>query len=65
VQGQLLDRKLSCTVETRCAVSGRTIELEIESDRSHHLRSSAERPMLVIPLIDLGALDAPSIVDDF
>ena len=65
MQGQLLNRNLSCTIETRCAVSGRTIEIEIESDLSYRLRSSSERPMLVIPLIDLGALDAPSIVDDF
>jgi len=65
VQGRLLNRNLSCTIETRCAVSGRTIEFEIESNLSYRLRSSNERPMLVIPLIDLGALDAPSIVDDF
>jgi hypothetical protein len=60
-----LERNLSCTVETACAVSGRTIELEIESDLDHRVRSSSERPMLVIPLVDLGALEAPSIVDDF
>ena len=65
MQGQLLNRNLSCTIETRCAVSGRTIEIEIESDLSYRLRSSTKSPMLVIPLIDLGALDAPSIVDDF
>ena len=60
-----MERNLSCTVETECAVSGRTIELEIESDLRLRVRSSSERPMLVIPLIDLGALEAPSIVDDF
>ena len=65
MQGHLLERNLSCTVETECAVSGRTIELEIESDLRLRVRSSSERPMLVIPLIDLGALEAPSIVDDF
>ncbi len=65
VQGHLLDTNLSCTVETECAVSGREIVFEIESDLSHRVRSSAEVPLLFIPLIDLGALDAPSIVDDF
>ncbi len=65
VQGQLLDTNLSCTVETECAVSGREIVFEIDSDLSHRVRSSAEEPLLFIPLIDLGALDAPSIVDDF
>lgn len=65
MQGHLLDKDLSCTVETTCAVSGRTIELEIESGLSYQIRSSGKRPLLVIPLIDLGHLDAPSIVDDF
>jgi hypothetical protein len=65
VQGQLLGKNLRCTVDTECAVSGRPIEIEIESDLGHRLRSPGRQPMLVIPLIDLGALDAPSIVDDF
>ena len=64
VQGQLLEKNLSCTVETECAVSGRTIVFEIESDLTHRVRSAAE-PLLFIPIINLGDLDAPSIVDDF
>jgi hypothetical protein len=65
VQGHLLQKDLTCTVETRCAVSGRSIAFEIESDLRHRVLSSKAQPMLVIPLIDLAALDAPSIVDDF
>ncbi len=59
-----MDTNLSCTVETDCAVSGREIVFEIESDLSHRVRS-AETPLLFIPIINLGDLDAPSIVDDF
>ena len=65
MQGHLLEKTLSCTVETRCAVSGREMVIEIASDLSHRVRAPAVRPVLVIPMIDLGALDAPSIVDDF
>ena len=65
VQGQLLKKDLSCTVETECAVSRRPIVFELDSDLRHRVRAPAGHPMLVIPLINLGGLDAPSIVDDF
>ncbi len=66
VQGQLLKKNLSCTVETECAVSGREIAFEIESNLQHRLRTPVEeQPLLFIPIINLGDLDAPSIVDDF
>ena len=65
VQGRLLNKDLSCTVETECAVSGRPIAFELDSDLRHRVRAPAEQPLLVIPLISLGDLDAPSIVDDF
>ena len=65
VQGHLLDKELTCTVETECAVSGREIAFEIESDLSHRVRTAGKNPLLFIPVIDLGNLDAPSIVDDF
>ena len=38
VQGQLLDKDLSCTVETSCAVSGRSFVIELESDLSYRVR---------------------------
>lgn len=65
MQGHLLAKDLNCTVETKCAVSGREIVFEIENDLSHQVRTSGEQPMLFIPIINLGDLDAPSIVDDF
>ena len=65
MQGHLLAKNLNCTVETECAVSGREIVFEIENDLNHRVRTSGKQPMLFIPIINLGDLDAPSIVDDF
>lgn len=65
VQGQLLDRDLSCTVETECAISGRSIVFELESDLGYRVRLPAEKPVFFIPIIDLPNLDSPCIVDDF
>ena len=65
MQGRLLEKNLSCTVETKCAVSGREISFEIDSDLDSSVRSSTEEPVFFIPMINLGDLDAPSIVDDF
>ena len=65
VQGQLLDKDLTCTITTECAISHRTIVFELESDLGCRARSPAEQPVLFIPMIDLANLDAPCIVDDF
>ena len=65
MQGRLLDAELGCTVETECAVSGRPITFEIDSELRCRVRRPAERPVFFIPLIDLPKLDAPCIVDDF
>ena len=65
MQGHLLQKNLTCSVESRCASSGRAIAFEVESDHPYRIRSLPDRALVLIPLIDLGALDAPSIVDDF
>ena len=65
VQGQLLDKDLSCTIETECAISGRSIVFELDSDLRYRVRPPAEKPVFFIPMVDLYALDAPCIVDDF
>jgi hypothetical protein len=65
VQGHLLSTDLSCTVETECAVSGRPIVFELDSELRYRVLPPAERPVFFIPLIDLPNLDAPCIVDDF
>ena len=65
VQGRLLDKDLSCTVETECAISGRTIVFDLDSDLRYTVLPPAEKPVFFIPMIDLPNLDAPCIVDDF
>ena len=65
VQGRLLEKDLNCTVETECAVSGRPIVFELDSDLRYEVVPPAVQPVFFIPMIDLGNLDAPCIVDDF
>ena len=65
VQGRLLGKDLDCTIETRCAVSGRPIGFSLDSELRFTVNSPCEKPLFVIPLIDLPNLDAPCIVDDF
>ena len=65
VQGRLLEKDLSCTVETKCALTGRPIHFELDSELRYTVHPPAEKPILVIPLIDLAKLDSPCIVDDF
>jgi hypothetical protein len=65
VQGHLLEKELSCTVETECAVSGRKIVFELDSDLGCRVRPPAGQPVFFVPLIDLPNLEAPCIVDDF
>ena len=65
VQGRLLDRDLSCTVETKCSISSRPIVFELDSELRFMVLPPAEKPVFFVPMIDLPNLDAPCIVDDF
>jgi hypothetical protein len=65
VQGHLLARDLSCTVETECAVTGRPIVFELDSELRYRILPPAKRPVLSLPLVDVFDLDSPCIVDDF
>jgi hypothetical protein len=65
VQGHLLDRGLSCSITTECAISGRAIAFELDNDLGYRVQPPAEQPVFFVPMIDLANLDAPCIVDDF
>jgi len=65
VQGRLLEKDLSCNIETTCAMSGRSIIFELDSELRHTVLPPAEEPVFFIPMIDLANLNAPTIVDDF
>jgi len=65
VQGRLLEKDLGCEIETKCAISGRQIVFELDSEFRYGVRPPAEKPVFMIPMIDIRNLDAPCIVDDF
>ena len=65
VQGRLLKKDLGCVIETECALSGRPIHFELDSELRYSVQPPAEKPLFVVPLIDLPNLDSPCIVDDF
>jgi hypothetical protein len=65
VQGRLLEKDLSCAINTECAISKRAICMEIDSELRYHVRTEGARPVFFVPLLDLPNLDAPCIVEDF
>ncbi len=60
-----MERHLGCEIDTECAISGRPITFELDSELRYNVRPPAEKPVFFIPMIDLLNLDAPCIVDDF
>jgi len=65
VQGQLRNERLSITVESECAHCGRSMAIDISSDLDYHLHGGGDGPIVFVPDVNLGALEAPSIIDDF
>jgi hypothetical protein len=65
VQGRLLEKDLGCEIETECAITGHPIVFELDSEFRYSVRPPAEKPVFMIPMIDIPNLDAPCIVDDF
>jgi len=65
VQGRLLEKDLGCEIKTKCVISGRPIVFELDSEFRYGVRPPAEKPVFMIPMIDIRNLDAPCIVDDF
>ena len=52
-------------IRTECACCGRAMDLEIDSDLRSRVLSDTASPLLTVPLIDVGRLQAPNIIDDF
>ena len=65
VQGRLREEELTVTVASNCAHCGREMTMEISSDLDYHLEGNPEGPVVFVPDVDVGALEAPSIIDDF
>jgi hypothetical protein len=65
VQGRLLKKDLGCEIETECAISGRPIVFELDSELCYAVQPPVEKPVFFVPMVDLFDLDSPCIVDDF
>jgi len=39
--------------------------IDIDSDLEYHLHDGGHGPIVFVPEVNVGALEAPSIIDDF
>jgi hypothetical protein len=65
VQGQLRKEPLGFLIETTCAESGRTIQIEIDDQLEYRVCQEDADPIIVVPIVDFAKLDDPSIIDAF
>ena len=66
VQGRLRNECLSVTVASSCGHCGRPMALDITSDLIYRRHDGVDtEPIVFVPEVDLAALEAPSIIDDF
>ena len=65
VQGRLGKKALSVAITTECAHCGEAIHLEIDSELNSRVVEESAKPLVFVPLLDLGKLKAPSIIDGF
>jgi len=52
-------------IESSCAQSGQSIQIEIDDRLAYHVRQTEADPILFIPIVDFETLDDPSIIDAF
>jgi len=62
VEGRLWDRKLEVEVSTRCAQSGREMQIHLDDDLRWSVRESEASPLLFEPEIDWSLFREPTIV---
>ena len=65
VQGQLRRETLSCVIETECGHCQQPLHIEIDSELEYRVVEKAAQPLVYVPLVDIGNLDEPSIIDSF
>jgi len=65
VQGHLRNEHLTVTVASACAHCARPMTIDITSDLEYQVHGSVDEPVVFVPEVDLAALEAPSIIDDF
>jgi hypothetical protein len=65
VQGQLRGERLSFVIETECAHCARPLHIEIDSELNYRVVEEGADPLVLVPLVDFGKLEDPSIIDAF
>jgi len=65
VYGRLQKKKLSFTIQAKCANSGRQIEIALDSELNISNVTDGSDPMFCFPIVPLAKTRSPSIVDVF
>lgn len=65
VLGKLRGEALDFIVTTKCAHSGRTLHIEIDSELNYAVQEPDANPLLSIPLVNFGQLQESCIIDAF
>jgi hypothetical protein len=65
VQGRLSDRNLEYTIHSACANSGRTIEIEVDSELNIGRVTDGARPMYSMAIMNTETMTEKSIIDVF
>ncbi len=65
VQGRLRNERLSALLTTECGHCGQRMVMRIDSELRSTVLEGPGDPLVFVPFLDLGALEAPSIIDDF
>jgi hypothetical protein len=65
VQGHLRNESLTVVVDSECAHCRQPLRLEFDSDLNYRVMSEGALPLISVPMVDIGALEDPSIIDAF
>lgn len=65
VQGRLREERLEITAVTECAMTGRELQLQIDSDMKCRVLTAGADPYVFEPHIDWQSFSAPSIIHDY
>jgi hypothetical protein len=65
VQGQLREEPLTFVIETECAHCQQPLRLEFDGDLNYRIVERGAQPLISVPMVDIGKLEDPNIIDAF
>jgi hypothetical protein len=65
VQGQLTQQDIRFRIETSCAHCGQPITLDFDRRLAGRIAEPGCQPVVFAPLLDVHAIEDPSIIDKF